>query len=165
MKVQTKQELGFADHFVDIPESELDVLEDLIDWDAVSKLLKGIGTDYNPLSLFRMMLLQTWHNMSDESIAQALRRDMVFIRFCGFSLSGKKPDAATLCRFRQKLVERKRMELLLRQVNKSIERKNLKVSKGRYVSADATLIGSARRPRKVFESRETRMGNTKRRKK
>ena len=66
MRVETKQTTGFADYFVDIPETEPDTLNEIIDWEAISNLLTGIKTDYAPESMFKMMLLQTWHNMSDD---------------------------------------------------------------------------------------------------
>jgi len=158
MRVDVKQVEGFADHFVEIPETELDLLEELIDWEGVSKLLGAIEIDYDPLSLFKMMMLQTWHNLSDERITQALKRDIVYMRFCGFTLEGKKPDGSTLCRFRGRLNKKKLFEKLLKLVNESLERKGLKVAEGKYVSTDATLVKSARRPRKVIESQENEEG-------
>ena len=158
MRVETKQTTGFADYFVDIPETELDSFNEIIDWGAISNLLSGIKTDYAPESMFKMMLLQTWHNMSDEMITQAMKRDMVFIRFCGFTLEGNKPDASTLCRFRQKLIERKRLPVLLEKVNRGLQTQGLKVAEGKYVTADATLVGSARRPRLAIESQEKEEG-------
>ena len=158
MRVETKQTTGFADYFVDIPETELDTLNEIIDWGAISNLLTGIKTDYAPESMFKMMLLQTWHNMSDEMITQAMKRDMVFIRFCGFTLEGNKPDASTLCRFRQKLIERKRLPVLLEKVNRGLQTQGLKVAEGKYVTADATLVGSARCPRLAIESQEKEEG-------
>ena len=159
MRVDVKQVTGLADYFVEIPETELDTLGGIIDWEAISKLVASIETDYDPLSLFRMMLLQTWHNLSDERIANALRRDIVYMRFCGFTLEGKKPDASTLCRFRKRLNKNKLFEKLLEAVNESLEARDLKVSKGKYVSTDATLIASARRPRKTLESRQNEDGS------
>ena len=103
MRVKTEQRVGFADLAASIPDTELDALDALMDWDDLSSLLESLRGDYSSLSLFKMMLLQTWHNLSDEGIASALKRDLVFIRFCGFSVSGNKPDATTLCRFRKRL--------------------------------------------------------------
>lgn len=158
MKVDVKQEYGFADCFFEGLESELDGFEEVINWEKVEAGLSEIRTDYSALSMFKMLLLQVWHNISDETVAQMLRRDVVFMKFCGFSVGGSKPDAATLCRFRQKLIERRRLEKLLGILNKSMEEKGLKVSEGKHVSMDATLVQSARRARKVLETVEREEG-------
>ena len=65
MRVDTDQTPSFADDVVAIPTSELDVLQEVISWDAIDEALLSIKGDYEPLSLFKMMLLQTWHNLSD----------------------------------------------------------------------------------------------------
>ncbi len=158
MRVDVKQVEGFADYFVEMPETELDLLEEMIDWEGIRRLLTAIEIDYDSLSLFKMMMLQTRHNLSDQRIAEALTRDIVYMRFCGFTLEGKKPDASTLCRFRGRLNKKNLFERLLKLVNESLKKKGLKVAEGKYVSMDATLIKSAGRPRKVIESRENKEG-------
>ena len=97
MRVNVVQQAGFLDARVCVPSTELEELEKLISWSELSELLASIRRDYDALSLFKMTLLQTWHNLSDTSIANALKRDLVFMRFCGFSLEGNKPDSTTLC--------------------------------------------------------------------
>jgi IS5 family transposase len=74
--------------------------------------------------------------------------------FCDFSVSGNEPDATTLCRFRKRLVNSSQLEGLLPIVNADLESKNLNVANGKYLSSDATLIQSARWPRKVLELQE-----------
>lgn len=159
MRVSTDQSVSLADDMVSIPPSELDVLSELIKWSSLEGHLKGIQSDYCVLSLFKILLLQTWHNLSDASISDALHRDLVFMHFCGFSLEGKKPDAATICRFRQKLIQKGCLDILLALVNDSLEKQGLKLSEGKYVSADATLIKSARRPRKHLSTEESEQGH------
>lgn len=152
MRVDTTQRLSFADMEIITPETNLDILENLIDWQKLSLHLVSIRGDYSALSLFKMMLLQTWHNLSDVSVTDALKRDLVFMRFCGFSLEGKKPDATTLCRFRKRLVDADLLDKLLAEVNFDLQAQDLKIGNGKYVSSDGTLIQSCRRPRRVIET-------------
>jgi IS5 family transposase len=154
MRVKTSQETSFSDMNVRIPESELDVLKKIINWPVIEKVLTPLQGDYSALSLFRMMLLQTWYNLSDAKMAEAMNRDLVFIRFCGFSLEGNKPDAATLCRFRNRLNQGNYLDSLLSMINKNLEAHDLKLMNGKYVSSDATLIQSSRRPKKVIEENQ-----------
>ena len=142
-RVSTEQRLGFADLEIELADTELSSLDSMIDWGCIAELLSGVRGDHDPLSLFKMLLLQTWHDLSDESIAQALRRDLVFMRFCGFTLAGSRPDSSTLCRFRKRLVDAVLLETLLRQINHCLNARGLKIANGKYFSSDATLIKSA----------------------
>ena len=97
----------------------------------MAELLAGVRGDYDPLSLFKMLWLPTWHDLSDESIAQALRRDWVFMRFCGCTLAGAKPDACTLCRFRKHLVDAGLLAILLRQIHHSLRARGPNMANGK----------------------------------
>jgi len=160
MRVKTKQEKGFADLEAIVPSSELDVLEEIIDWSLIRAVLQGIRGDYCPVSMYKMLLLQTWHCLSDDCIADALKRDLVFIRFCGFSLDGSKPDGTTLGRFRSRLVKYDLSNQLLQIVNDSLSAEGLKLSNGKYVSSDATLVQSSRRPKKTIETKDNNVDVT-----
>ena len=74
------------------------------------------------------------------------------MRFCGFSVEGNKPDASTICRFRNRSVKANTLNHLLALLNEQLSRRDLKIAQGKYVSCDATLIASARRPRKRLQA-------------
>lgn len=150
MRVKTTQEQTFADSFINIPNSQLDIINKIIDWKVISEELIHIKVDYSALSLFKALLIGTWHNLSDEKLADSLTRDLVFIKFCEFSISGNKPDATTLLRFRDKLVKHNLFDQLLSSINTMLEAHQLKLSNGKHVAMDATLIQSARRPKKTI---------------
>jgi len=154
MRVRTDQSKSFADQFIQVPDTELDSLDSLIDWSALAKHFDEIKGDYSAISLFKVLLLQTWFNLSDASVTNALCRDVVFMRFCEFSLEGNKPNASTLCRFRNRLVNSGLLDELLGLINDQLASQDLKLTNGKYVSCDATLISSARRPRKRFAGEE-----------
>ena len=154
MRVNTKQEPGFADDIINLPDTELNVINELIDWHQLQPYFYKLEGDYSGLSLFKVLLLQTWFNLSDMSICNALKRDFVFMVFCGFSIEGKKPDASTICRFRKRLVDSNKLNRLLGMINNQLTSNELKISNGKYVSMDATLISSSRRPRKHIESEQ-----------
>ncbi len=62
---------------------------------SLPKKLTDINTDYSAVSLFKALLIGRWHHLSDERLADSLSRDLVFMNFCEFSISGNKPDATT----------------------------------------------------------------------
>ena len=84
--------------------------------------------------------------MSDVVAANALRRDVVFMRFCEFSLEGNKPDASTICRFRTRLIQSGQLDRLLGLINDQLSQSGLKLAHGKYVSCDATLISQCTSP-------------------
>lgn len=131
MRVKTTQEQTFADSFINIPNSKLDIINKIIDWRVISEELAHIKVDYSALSLFKALLIGTWHNLSDEILADSLNRDLVFINFCGFSLSGNKPDATTIGRFRIKLSSQNLFDQLLVSINTMLEDNSLKLSNGK----------------------------------
>jgi IS5 family transposase len=60
---------------------------------------------YPLLTLFHSLLRGIWHELLDEHLATSLACELMFRRFCSLELSGGTPDAATLVRFRQQLVQ------------------------------------------------------------
>lgn len=132
-------------------------LHDLIDWDEIAHKLKGLykreathgggPVPYEPLSMFKLMLLGQWHNLSDPQLEQALRMRIDFMVFTGFEpTAGEMPDATTICRFRNRLVAAKLDQVLLRRINSQLEGQGLKVASSRGAILDATIIEAAARP-------------------
>lgn len=133
-------------------------VDELINWKPVATRLRqiyrtGFRIDGRPawdaLVMFKILLLQKWYRLSDPQMEESLLYDIRFISFTGLSLDTGVPDHSTICRFRQRLWERGLDEILLEKINKQLTRKGLIVRTG--VIADATLIRSARRPRRVFQ--------------
>ena len=104
---------------------------------------------YPALGMFKILLLQRWHDLSDQKTAEAMADRISFCRFAGFSLDHESPDASTICRFRNHLEERGLLDKLFNMINGQLERRGILVRTGS--SVDATLIPSARQPRKSEE--------------
>ena len=96
-----------------------------------------------------MLRQQRWHDQSDQGMEDALAGRISFCRFARFSMDHESPDASTICRFRNHLEERGLLVKRLNMINEQLERHGILVRTGSIV--DATLIPSARRPRKVEE--------------
>lgn len=138
------------------PDNLLVKVESIVDWSELSTLLdKKLGAreskvagqvPYDYLSLFKALLIQQWHTLSDPKMEGALRTRIDFMWFTGFGLASKDfivPDETTICRFRNKLVKRKILGTLLAKVNKQLEGNSLKVKISNGAILDATLIKSA----------------------
>ncbi len=129
-------------------------VESLIDWTPIGedlglRLAKEVmrgQTPYNYLSLFKTLLLQQWHQLSDPKMEEALHTRIDFMWFTGFGLADSEmhvPDETTICRFRNKLVKKGMLEKYLKQVNRQLEEYHLKVKITEGAILDATLIEAA----------------------
>jgi len=109
------------------PDNLLVKVESIVNWSELSELLdkklfvrdgKVVGkVPYNYLSLFKVLLTQQWHSLSDPKMEDALKTRIDFMWFTGFGLASKDfmvPDETTICRFRNKLVKRKLLDKLLK---------------------------------------------------
>lgn len=127
----------------------LDGAEAVLDWAKLEHLLIGIYASktgrpsYPLLTLLRASLLGIWYRLSDVELAQTLFRDLLFRKFCHLELGGDVPDASTIGRFRQKLVEHDLWEVLLGEVNRQLEEKRIIMTEGRINIIDATPIEAA----------------------
>ncbi len=136
-------------------------LDKLIHWDSLKQLLRGIHVNeensrggqkaYNNLSMFKALLLGQWHSLSDPALEDALRLRLDFMLFTGFEMADKVPDETTLCRFRNKLVEKGLYEKIFLELNRQLEEHGIKVKKAEAALVDATIIASAARPRQTIE--------------
>jgi IS5 family transposase len=131
-------------------------LNKLVDWQELSELLnKALGKrqstvagkpSYDYLSMYKVLLLQQWHNLSDPKMEESLKTRIDFMWFTGFGLASSDfdvPDETTICRFRNRLIKHRVLDKLLKQVNTQLEQQNLKVKITNGAILDATLIEAA----------------------
>lgn len=127
----------------------LDDTEAVLNWSRLEALMDEIYASktgrpsYPLLTLLRSLLLGIWYKLSDEQLAASLARDLLFRRFCRLELSSDIPDATTLGRFRQQLVEYDLWERLLGEVNSQLEDKHIIMAEGRVNIIDATPVEAA----------------------
>lgn len=152
---------GFMDHFVERRVDEegfLSQVDRLTDWSPIEKLLKKhykkvAAADGRPaypaLTMFKILLMQRWYDLSDAGMSEALRDRLSFLKFSGLSFHSPTPDASTICRFRQALAHKDLYRRLLKGINRQLDGRGLIIKTG--VAVDASLVASSRRPRKVIE--------------
>jgi IS5 family transposase len=138
-------------------------IDTLLDWRSFSPILKrglkrtGIGPQgYDPLVLFKCLLIGQWHGLSDPKLERALKVRLDFMIFCGLDLQAPVPDETTHCRFRNALVRGGVYDDLLAEVCWQIEAHGLKLKKAEAAIIDATLIESAARPRTHIDAPQDR---------
>ena len=149
-------QLGFEDGLVaqrrGRQRDDLEIISGLIDWagieavlgPVVSKARKG-EPSWPALVLFKALLLQRWHDLSDPEMEKQLFDRLSFQRFCGLSLGDDVPDHSTIWRFRERLAKHGLADKLFGELQRQLEARGVLVRQGTLI--DATLIqAAARRP-------------------
>lgn len=141
-------------------ENRLVKLSRMLDWKRIGRKLDGIYAyevngnggqkPYDSVKMFKAVLLGQWHGLSDAELEESLRVRLDFMMFTG--LEGDVPDESTLCRFRNRLVEKGLDKALFAEINRQLEKIGLKVKECKGAVVDATIIESACRPNSVVNS-------------
>lgn len=125
---------------------EFDQIDELLDWGKLESLMDCVynskegGASYPPIIMFRAMLMQVWHALSDVQAEKMLSRDLLFRRFCRLSLMDTIPDHSTISRFRNALIKVNLYDKLLNEVNNQLAAKGAIVKIGEASIIDATVI-------------------------
>jgi len=105
---------------------------------------KGGRPPYDPVLMFRVLVLQALYTLSDEQIEYQLRDRLSFMRFAGLALHDPVPDAKTIWLFREQLVRAGAFQRLFDRFDAVLRERGFLAMGGQIV--DATVI-EARRPR------------------
>lgn len=125
----------------------LDKVNKLVDWKPIEKLLAVIYNSvrgpksYPPLTLFKALLIQTWYDLSDYQLEEALDDRLSFRRFIGLGGSDSVPDHSTFSVYRSQLREMQLMEEVFDEINRQLDMQGQIIRKGTIV--DATLVEAA----------------------
>ncbi len=114
-------------------------IDQIFDWkqlekdiDKVFKKGQSVGgrPSYRGKVLFKMMLLQTWYNLSDPQVEKMVNDSLSAMRVCQLDLEDDVPDHSTLSRFRKELVDKKAYDRLLIKINNQLKSKGLILKQG-----------------------------------
>ena len=111
--------------------------------------------------MLRMTMLQTWFNLSDEGIEDAIYDSYAMKTFMGidFSTGEQVPDATTLCKFRKLLNEHRLQKKFFNQVQELLAKEGKLVSGGTIV--DATIVEAPNSTKNREKKRDPEMHSTK----
>ena len=138
-------------------------IEKLVNWEVLRPLVersRGAGGQipYDEVCMLKALILQSWHNLSDPELEQALTTRLDFILFCGFhSRDLGVPDETTFCRYRNLLSSKGILKSVLRSINAELEGKGIKLKASHGALIDATIIDSAARPNKSIENTDDKV--------
>ena len=123
-------------------------LREAVDWELFRPVLeqlvavapKGPGgrPRFDPLLMFKALVLGRLHNLSDEALERQIRRDLSFMSFLDLNLADAVPDAKTFWEFRQKIGAAEGFRQLFETFNEHLRRQGLFTKEGRII--DATFV-------------------------
>ena len=112
---------------------------------------------YAPLLMFKVLILQSLYNMSDDAAEDIVDDRLTFRRFVGLEASQKSPDATTIWRFREALVEAGVMQELFEIFNRHLEEQGFRAEKGQIV--DASIVAVPKQHNDPKENKAIKEGN------
>jgi IS5 family transposase len=119
-----------------------------ITWEAFRPDLQRVHTKarknnagakpHDVILMFKILLLQQLHNLSDDRIEYQIRDRLSFMRFLGLQIESKVPDAKTVWLFRERLKELNLMEVLFQRFHQQLARQGYVARAGQMI--DATFV-------------------------
>ena len=107
---------------------------------------------FDAIIMFKIMILQSLYNLSDDQIEFQVRDRLSFMRFLGLSLGDTVPDAKTVWLFREQLTEAKLIKKLFNQFDDFLRENGFSAKKGQIV--DASIIAAPRQRNSREENKD-----------
>ena len=113
---------------------------------------------YDAILMFRILVLQTLHNLADEQLEYLIRDRLSFMRFLDLGLEDPVPDATTVWLFREALAKAGLVAKLFALFNQHLEAKGYIARGGQIV--DATIVSAPRQHNSRSENAAIKAGKT-----
>ena len=136
-------------------------LNQVVDWEQFRQLIvlarekprksPAGAKGYDCILLFKILILQSLYNLSDEGIEYQILDRYSFSRFLNISEGSKVPDATTIFRFRDELAQANVVELLFTQFDQFLRDHGFRAQKGQIVDASIVRVPIQRNNREENE--------------
>lgn len=107
-------------------------------FDKATDVRKGGRPAYDHVLMFKILILQRYYNLSDDSIEYAVLDRLSFMRFLGLGINDPVPDAKTIWLFRDKLTQGNMIEKLFSALDRQLDKDGIIVHCGKLI--DATIV-------------------------
>ena len=109
---------------------------------AYSDGTQGGRPPFDPVMMCKILVIQTTNNLSDERAEFLINDRLSFMRFLGFGLSDRVPDARTIWLFREKLTKAGAIGPLFERFDATLRQSGYIAMSGQIV--DASLVAAPR---------------------
>ena len=113
---------------------------DLMSALAYSAGAQGGRPPFDPVTMFKVLVIQAANNLSDERTEFLINDRLSFMRFLGLSLSDRVPDARTIWLFREKLTKAEAIKPLFERFDAALRAAGYIAMGGQIV--DASLVAA-----------------------
>lgn len=141
-------------------------LQTLVDWKLFRRDLEPVRDKerkssagrkpFDVVLMFKVLILQSLYNLSDEQTEFQIRDRLSFMRFLGLSLGDAVPDAKTIWLFREQLTEAELIEKVFRRFDTFLDENGYSARKGQIV--DASIVPVPRQRNSREENRRIKEG-------
>ena len=132
-------------------------LDQMIDWEQFRSIIERArekprkssagAKGYDSILLFKILILQSLYNLSDEAMEYQILDRYSFSRFLGISQGARVPDAPTIFRFRDELAKAGVIDLLFSKFDQFLHANGLRAQKGQIVDANIVRVPTQRNTR------------------
>ena len=144
------------------------VLERTVDFEYFrSWLVEGLGygdggkggrPPFDPVAMFKILILQAQHNLSDARTEFMIRDRLSWMRFLGFSLGDRTPDENTIRHFRNRMTETGTLKRAMKAFDWQLHKKGYIPMSGQIV--DASLVPAPKQRNTDGEQQAIKAGQT-----
>ena len=145
----------------------LERLNKVVEWEYFRETIEKIHKKrmvnsgpkrYDPLLMFKILILQRYYNLSDSQIEYQILDRLTFCRFLGLSLNDKVPDEKTVWDFRNKLIKKGLEKELFERFTTLLERYGLIAHQGKII--DASFVEAPRQRNSKEKNKEIKESKT-----
>ena len=137
-------------------------LEKVVDWGIFLPDLASLRHEVDPgkggrppfpaLLKFKMLILQSLYNLSDDALEQLVLDRLSFMRFLGLGMGDDVPDAKTIWAFRESLKEHGLVEKLFARFDDFLNQAGFSARRGQIVDASIVEVPIRRDSREVNDT-------------
>ena len=117
---------------------------------------KGGRPAFDPVLMFKVLILQAMHALSDERTEFLIKDRLSFMRFLGLGLADGVPDANTIWTFREALKKADAIDGLFRRFDEALRSEGFLAMSGQIV--DATIVATPKQRNTIEEKKAIKEG-------
>lgn len=141
-------------------------LNERVDWEVFRPELETIRKKdrksaagrkpFDVVLMFKILVLQSLYNLSDDAVEYQIRDRLSFMRFLGLGIGDRVPDAKTIWLFREQLGQAKLVKRLFKKFDRYLREQGFQARKGQIVDASIVSVPIQRNSRE--ENRQIKEG-------
>ena len=149
-RMSPKRLFSLNEHLETLENDTLEKLDEIVNFELFREMItealdygykvQGGRPPFDPVVMFKILILQSMHNLSDKKTEQMVRGYLPWMLFLGFEFGDVMPDENTIRHFRNRLTEMEVLPVLMQAFNKELSDNDYDARGGMIM--DATLVPS-----------------------